>query len=148
MDLTKKFLLLERQSQCLFFSLAGHPLEIYGDGEQEVQLTYVEDAAKIIVDFMKLSGPFSTPFDLGSFAAVKMTVKALALLIIKLCNSKSELVFLPKRFGEFDKLELAPLHSVSELLPHYDFSTLDEGLRKTIEFYKICSEKEVLGVCS
>jgi nucleoside-diphosphate-sugar epimerase len=123
-------------------ALAGLPLEIYGNGNQVVQLTYVEDAARIIVDFMKLSGHFSNPFDLGSAVSTVTTVKALARTIISCCNSKSQLVFLQKRFGEFDEMEPYPLQNILELLPRYTFTALNDGLSRTIDFYKGISKKE------
>lgn len=127
-------------------ALSGFPLEIYGDGNQVVQLTYVEDAARIIVDFMKLTGPFSNPFDLSSAVSTEITVKALARTIISCCNSKSQLVFLPKRFGEFDRLEPCPLQNILELLPNCTFTEIDDGLKRTVNFYKGISKKERLRI--
>jgi len=130
-------------------ALLGVPLEIYGDGSQMVQLTYVEDAAKIIVDFMEVPSPFSKPFDLSIGMSTEMTVKTLAQTIINSCNSKSQLLFLPKRFGEFGEMGLISLQNVLEVLPPpHIFTPLKEGLERTINFYRSISREEGLKVLS
>jgi nucleoside-diphosphate-sugar epimerase len=122
-------------------ALSDLPLEIYGDGNQTIQLIYAEDAARAIVDFMKLAGPFLNPFELAGSISAKMSVTSLAQKIIGCCNSKSKLVFLPKRFGEFDEMKLIPLQNILELLPQYTFTELNDGLKKTINYYKSISKK-------
>jgi UDP-glucose 4-epimerase len=96
-------------------ALEGVPLEIYGEGNQEVQLVYVEDAAKVIVDFMALSGQFSNTLDMSGLISTKMTVTSLAESIIKACKSRSTLVHLPRRFGEFDELQPSRLQNVLDI---------------------------------
>jgi UDP-glucose 4-epimerase len=123
-------------------ALAGKPLEIFGDGNQIVRLVYVQDAAETIIDFVKLPSQHQRPYDLSIGLCVTMTIKELSELIIKLCNSSSDIVFLPRRKGEFDSLEPNHLESVLSILPNRYPTDLYNGLSKTIKYYRSLSETE------
>lgn len=123
-------------------ALLGNPLEIFGDGNQIVRLVYVQDAAETIIDFVKLPGQYQHPYDLSTGLCVTMPVKQLAELIIKLCDSSSAIVYLPRRKGEFDFLEPDHFESVFSILPNRHATDLYNGLSKTIEYYRSLPEAQ------
>lgn len=118
-------------------ALNNDPIEIFGDGEQLLDLIYVKDTAEIIIRSLLLDhGVYDTVFEAGSGSLV--TARELAELIIKLSKSKSRVVFLPMRSGEpqrsitqGDPSSLAPLGFRVQ-----DFTPLKTGLHKTIAWYK------------
>lgn len=117
-------------------ALTNKNIEIFGDGQQLMDLIYVEDTAEILARALLLEhGVFSNVIEAGSGKLV--TVDELARLIIKIAKSKSKIVYLPMRSGE-------PVRSItkgdpSTLTPigwrEEDFVSLEKGLSKTISWY-------------
>jgi UDP-glucose 4-epimerase len=78
-------------------ALTGMPIEINGDGKQKVDLVYVDDCAKVLVD--ALTGPYGTVLDAGT--GVKTTVlQAAHDVLVAAGVEKSEFRFGPMRKGE------------------------------------------------
>lgn len=120
-------------------ALNDHPIEIYGDGNQIMDMIYVADVAKVLVRALILtsdSGGSETIYSAGT--GRRTTVNAIAQVVIDTVGSSSEIVHLPMRPGETpgatvlgDPGTLAPLlHDGESLLP------LEYGVRKTVHFYR------------
>lgn len=112
-------------------ALNDQNITVYGNGMQTRSLCYVSDTVKGIIAMAKseLFGPINigNPFEI--------TIKELAEIIKKLTNSKSEIVyeFLP----EDDPLRRNPdITKAKNCLKWKPEISLDEGLRKTITYYK------------
>lgn len=96
-------------------ALRGDPIEVYGDGEQVMDMIYVKDLARILVNAaVKGHGCYDTVFEAGT--GRRTTVNWIAAQIIEAAGSKSEIVHLPMRPGETpgavvlgDPSTLAPL---------------------------------------
>ena len=74
-------------------ALAGHPLEIYGDGTQTRCFCHVQDAIralKLLMDARDVSGEI---FNVGS--ANRISILALAKRIVELAGSTSDFTFVP-----------------------------------------------------
>ena len=125
----------------IFQALHGLPLEVNGDGSQIVQLMYVDDVAKVIVDFVNLPLEFSEPLEVGF--GDKITVKELADIIIQLCESKSRIVHVPMRRGEQIIQKFTYFDSIAKYLDNFIYAPLQEGLKRTIEHYREISQNEV-----
>lgn len=78
-------------------ALTGMPIEINGDGLQKVDLVYLDDCAKVLVD--ALQGPFGKVIEAGT--GVTTSVIQAAHDVIEACGKKNpEIRFSPMRRGE------------------------------------------------
>lgn len=77
-------------------ALKGHPLPIWGTGEQGVDLVYVDDIARILVEATEYGD--NQIYDAGS--GFCMSVNALADKIEFLCGAKYSRLHMPMRDGE------------------------------------------------
>ena len=108
------------------------PITIYGDGSQSRSFCYVDD---LIDGFMAMTSqetPVVGPINLGN--PNEFTMLELASKIIDLTSSKSELVFKP--LPEDDPKQRQPDISKARSLGWEPKVELDQGLQKTIEYFK------------
>jgi len=73
-------------------ALSNQPITIYGDGNQTRSFCFVSDLIEAIIRFIETADDFTGPVNLGN--PVEMTVKNLAEATIRLCNSKSKIIYL------------------------------------------------------
>lgn len=107
-------------------AITGMPIEIWGDGSQLIDLVHVDDVADCLV--AGLEGPYGRTLEAGT--GVPTTVTKAAELVIELCNSTSEIVYLPMRSGE-------PERSVVVANDPWECKIgLREGLEATIPWYR------------
>lgn len=118
----------------VFQALSNLPVEVYGDGTQSIELLYVEDVARIVVDYLLFDGAVNETFE--PRAGLPITVDALARKIISLTGSTSEIVRLPMRKGENNSTCFAHARDVQTLLGESAFVGLDKGMRATIAHYR------------
>ena len=74
-------------------ALTNQPITIYGEGTQTRSFCYVADLIEAFVRLMKTPDDFTGPVNLGN--ADEFTIAELAELVIKMTNSKSQLVRKP-----------------------------------------------------
>lgn len=118
-------------------ALKNEPIEIYGDGEQLMDLIYVKDTAEALTRALLLDhGNYSSVFEAGSGDPV--TVNDLAKIIIKLSKSKSTIKYIPMRAGEPKRSitlgDPSTLESIA--MRTQDLTSLEDGLKTTIQWYK------------
>ena len=113
-------------------ALNGEPLIIYGDGNQERDFIYVEDVVDANISTMNYSGSEKI-FNIGSGNSIKLI--DLAKLIIKLCESDSEIIFRKPRYGDLF-CSCADISKAKNELNWTPKTDLETGLKKTIGFYK------------
>lgn len=118
----------------------GLPLEIYGSGEQEMELCYVEDIAKTTVDFMEIPWrmKFLEPLDCG--CGVRLSVNEIARTIKKMANSKSFLTYFPMRDGQGG--DWGSKENVWKYTRKVNWKHLDHSLWETVSFYKNLPEQQ------
>ena len=115
-------------------ALQNQPLPIFGSGKQIADFIYVSDtaAASILAAESKvLEGKI---VEIGSGQGTN--VVDLANLIIKLCESKSKLQFLPMRGGEDPETKIIADITALKKLKFKPKINLEQGLKKTIVYYK------------
>ena len=118
-----------------FINLAvkNEPLTIYGDGEQQRDFLYVQDAVKgfeIMGSHKNAIGKFV------NFASGKAyTIKYVAKKIVELSGSKSKIVHVDKRLGEVDKL-IGNYSLAKKLFGWEPKVPFEEGLKLNIEYVK------------
>jgi UDP-glucose 4-epimerase len=119
-------------------ALQGEPLEVYGDGTQTRCFTYVDD---IVTGTLAASKPEANglAFNIGSNRTI--TIGELAQLIVKISGSASPIV--SKTYveaygsGYEDMMAREPdLTRSEEILGYRPTVMLEEGLKKTIDWYK------------
>lgn len=111
-------------------ALKGEDITIYGDGSQTRSFCYVDDLVGGIVRLME-SG-FADPVNMGS--TEECSVSELSDLIIRLTGSTSKKCF--RALPQDDPLQRRPDISLAKRVLGWEPKTpLEEGLRKTIEYF-------------
>jgi len=120
-------------SNFIMQALRGDPITIYGDGSQSRSFCYVDDLINGFVTFMNHEPATTGPINLGN--PNEFTIKELAETVIKLTNSKSELISnpLPK---DDPKQRQPDITNTKKLLGWEPKIQLEEGLKKTIGFFE------------
>ena len=113
-------------------ALAGKSLTVYGAGNQTRSFCFVDDLIRgfiLLMEHDKLSGPVN----LGN--PIEFTMIELAEKVIKLTSSTSEIIFeeLPQ---DDPKMRRPDIDLAFQELGWSPSISLDEGLRKTIEYFK------------
>jgi nucleoside-diphosphate-sugar epimerase len=115
-------------------SLSGEVLNIDGDGSQTRSFCYVSDMVEGIAKAMFSEGTSAQIFNLGN--PDEYTVKELADKIIQLTNSKPEIKY-SGVFREDDPMRRQPdISRAKKILGWEPKTSLDDGLQKTIEYYR------------
>ena len=106
------------------------PIEVYGSGDQIIDLVYVVDVARLLVDALvrtARNGPDAETTEAGSGRAI--TVKAVAEKVIAAVG-KGSIVHLPMRPGE------KPGAVIVAKKPLMDATPLETGLPVTVDYYR------------
>jgi len=113
-------------------ALTGKPLTLYGEGLQTRSFCYVDDLIEGCVRLMATGDDHTGPVNLGN--PQEITVRELALTILRLTGSSSPLAFRP--LPSDDPRRRQPDISLANgLLGWRPASSLEPGLRKTIEYF-------------
>ena len=124
-------------SNFILQALANEPLTVYGDGHQTRSFCYIED---MIDGLLKLffAGMIEGPINLGK--PETLSIKELAEVIIKECNSNSQIIF--KRLPEDDPKQRIPDISLAKKILNWEPKiSLQTGLEKTISYYQVLTER-------
>jgi dTDP-glucose 4,6-dehydratase len=116
-------------------ALAGAPLEVTGDGTQTRDLTYVDDTVRALLAVAGAARPGEV-YNVGTGADVALL--ELAELICKLAGSRSAVRRVPARRGEVQRL-CADASKLERDLGWRPTVSLDEGLRRNIEWSRTCA---------
>ncbi len=120
-------------------ALRNEPIPVFGTGEQTADFIYISDAvtAFIILGCGKNMGGEVVEIGTGK----QLTVNFLAETIIRLTGSKSKIIHFPMRSGEpLNAKVAADTTKMEKMLKFYPKISLEEGLEKTINWYKNNSE--------
>jgi len=114
-------------------ALKGEDITIYGDGKQTRSFCYVDDLIEGMIRMMESSDGFSGPVNLGN--PEEFTMIELAKKIIELTNSKSKIVYNDLPID--DPMKRQPdIALAKEKLQWEPSISLEDGLKKTIEYFK------------
>ncbi|WP_299361813.1 UDP-glucuronic acid decarboxylase family protein [Winogradskyella sp.] len=114
-------------------ALQNKDITVYGKGEQTRSFQYVDDLVEGMVRTMDTDDAFTGPVNIGNPDEFKII--ELAEKVIKLTNSKSKIVFQP--LPSDDPLMRQPdIALAKKALDWQPKVKLDEGLEKTIAFFK------------
>jgi UDP-glucuronate decarboxylase len=114
-------------------ALKNNDITIYGDGSQTRSFCYVDDLVNVIIKMMNSREDFVGPVNLGN--PTEFTILELAKKIIKLTDSKSKIIYKP--LPEDDPKQRQPnIELAKKELKWEPIINLDEGLKKTINYFK------------
>lgn len=114
-------------------ALKGEDITIYGDGKQTRSFCYVDELVEAMIKMMNSRKGFTGPVNLGNPG--EFTMLELAEKVIKLTGSSSKITFKP--LPSDDPTQRKPVIDLAkkelDWEPHI---SLDEGLEKTIEYFR------------
>ncbi|MBR2415356.1 MAG: SDR family oxidoreductase [Bacteroidaceae bacterium] len=115
-------------------ALRGEDITIYGDGKQTRSFQYVDDLVEGMVRMMETRDEFLGPVNIGNPG--EFTMLELAEKVIELTGSNSRIIFkpLPQDDPRQRKPDITIAHR--ELDGWQPSIKLDEGLQKTINYFK------------
>ena len=114
-------------------ALRGRDITIYGTGNQTRSFCYVDDLIEGMIRMMATPDDVIGPVNLGNPG--EFTIMELAEAVIRLTGSSSKIVYSP--LPQDDPVQRQPdIAEARQLLDWQPRIALDEGLRKTIGYFK------------
>ena len=114
-------------------ALQHKDITIYGEGNQTRSFQYVDDLIEGMIRLMNTPKGFTGPVNIGN--PNEFTIRELAEQVIRLTGSKSKIVKMP--LPSDDPMMRKPDISLANKELNWNPNTqLEEGLLKTIEFFK------------
>lgn len=113
-------------------ALRGEPITVHGTGAQTRSITYVGDLVRGVL--LLLDSHEIGPINCGT--EYEMTVRELAETIARLAGSSSEVVFTAERGADDPEKRRPDLTLARTLLGYEPQVSPDEGLRRTIEYFR------------
>lgn len=120
-------------------ALLGQNIEVYGDGAQIMDMIYVEDVARILVDSFEVtekSGCISEVLEAGTGRMT--TVKEIAQIVLGAADTSAGIEHLPMRPGEPDhSVVVGNPETLNSLYSEpLNLTPLEEGVRNTVNWYR------------
>lgn len=120
-------------SSFIMQALRGENITVFGDGSQTRSFCYVSDLIEGLIAVMENTNDFTGPLNLGNIE--EYTIRDLAEKVIKLCHSKSKIIFQPLPLD--DPRQRNPDITLARGLINWSPKvSLDEGLEKTIFYFQ------------
>ena len=114
-------------------ALKGEDITIYGDGSQTRSFCYVDDLIEGMIRLMNSREGFTGPVNVGNPG--EFTIKELAEKVIEMTDSDSRIIY--KELPVDDPTQRKPDISLAKKELGWEPKVmLDEGLEKTIEYFK------------
>ena len=120
-------------SNFIIQALQNRDITVYGDGKQTRSFCYVDDLIRGMLALMDSDDSVTGPVNLGNPG--EFTMLELAEKVLKQTGSKSKLTFLPLP-GDDPRVRRPDITLAGKLLGWKPEIVLDEGLRRTIEYFK------------
>ncbi|HMB44375.1 MAG TPA: GDP-mannose 4,6-dehydratase, partial [Candidatus Methanoperedens sp.] len=118
-------------------ALNGEDLTVYGDGSQTRSFCYVSDEIEGIYRLMM--SDYSDPINVGN--PEERTILEFANLVLKLTGTSSKIIF--KELPEDDPKQRKPdIAKARKILNWEPKVSLEQGLEKTIQYFKSVLESE------
>jgi len=118
--------------------LEGTPLTVFGDGEQSRDFTYVDNAVAANLLACEAPNVSGKVFNIGTGGRV--TLNETISLLNKLAGTSLETKFEPARDGDIRDSQ-ADITEASDLLKYTPSVSFEEGLRRTLDWYREAQTK-------
>jgi UDP-glucose 4-epimerase len=115
-------------------ALANEPIHIDGDGSQIRAWCYIDDMIEALLLCLEDPKAVGESFNIGNARAVT-TIYTLATTIIRILNSKSEIIFEPPLSADI-QLRIPNTDKAKDLLNFRARVELEEGILKTAAWYQ------------
>jgi len=115
-------------------ALAGRDLTIHGDGSQIRAWTYVTDMVAGVLACLEHPAAAGQTFNIGNPRSA-VTIYDLAQRVKRLSGAPGEIVFQPLHYADVE-LRIPNVEKANEVLGWAPLVELDEGLSKTIAWYR------------
>lgn len=119
-------------------AIKNEPIEIHGDGTQIRAWCYVDDMVDGTMRCMVNPKAIGESFNIGNQRAV-VTIYGLASAIVRVLHSESPIRFSRKDYVDVE-LRIPAVQKARELLDFEAQVDLDEGIRRTAEYYRGISQ--------
>lgn len=129
-------------SNFIIQSLRNEPITIYGDGRQTRSFCYVDDQIEAFTRLMDSADDFTGPVNLGNPTETSILELANTIIALTGSNSKSEHKPLP---SDDPRQRCPDISLAKEKLGWQPKVPLEEGLRKTIDYFKLLLSKTELS---
>jgi UDP-glucuronate decarboxylase len=113
-------------------ALRRKPITVYGNGQQTRCFCYVDDLITGLINLMESDTDVTGPINIGN--DIEMTMLQLAELVVNLCESSSEIQFMPLPRDD-PYMRKPDLTKAKDLLGWYPVVPIEKGLQKTIEYF-------------
>ena len=115
-------------------ALKNEDLIVYGDGSQIRAWCYISDMVEGIKKVVNNPKAFGDIFNIGN-PANTITIRCLAEKVIHLAQSKSKIIHKPLTYTDIE-IRVPNIDKAKQILGFQPKVNLDEGILKTIEWYK------------
>jgi UDP-glucuronate decarboxylase len=120
-------------SNFIVAALQDKPITVYGTGAQTRSFCFVDDLVEGIVRFMNAPRDMTGPINLGN--PEEFTVRDFAELVIRLTNSRSQIVHLP--LPTDDPRQRKPdIGRAAQTLGWGPAVSVEDGVRRTIAYFE------------
>ena len=119
-------------------ALAGDPITIHGDGSQIRAWCYVDDMVEGVMRALTRPEAVGESFNIGNSRAV-VTIYGLANTVVRVLDSDSPITFQRKDYADIE-LRVPDVDKARRLLDFEAQIDLEEGIRRTAEFYHATAE--------
>lgn len=120
-------------------ALTGQPIEVYGDGEQVMDMIYVADVARVLVGALEWThehGPAMVEAGTGVRTTVNDIAAAVAAEVERQTRRSVEVVHLPMRAGEPERsLVVGDPATLARIGMALELVTLADGVASTVAYY-------------
>jgi dTDP-glucose 4,6-dehydratase len=115
-------------------AIANEEIKIHGDGDQIRSWCYIDDMTDSIILCLEKKEAIGNVFNIGNPRGT-VTINSLASQIVQISGSTSKIVHIPKNYVDVE-LRMPSIDKARSLLGYNPKIDLDEGLRRTISFYR------------
>ncbi len=119
-------------------ALKNEPIEIHGDGIQIRAWCYVDDMVNAVLLAMVHPKAIGESFNIGNQKAV-VTIYGLANTVLRVLGSSSPIRFTRKDYADVE-LRIPSVRKAREMLGFEAEVDLDEGIRRTADYYRSLGE--------
>lgn len=115
-------------------ALKGEPITVHNEGDQIRSWCYIDDIIDGVLLSMSRVEAIGQSFNIGNPRST-ITIYQLAQLVVRLAESKSQVVLVPWDFPDVE-LRVPDVRKAEKLLGFKPKVELEEGLRRTIDWYR------------
>lgn len=123
-------------------AIRDEPIEIHGDGTQIRAWCYVDDMVDGVLLAMRHPKAIGESFNIGNQRAIT-TIFGLANTVVRVLGLCSQVLFTRKDYADVE-LRIPSVEKADQLLGFKAEVDLEEGIRRTAEYYMSLPEKSAL----